>query len=42
VPVLYFVAPKIYVASSTRLTNVIPAVSRPQLLWRPDAVAVVH
>ena len=42
VPVLYFVAPKIYVASSMRMTNVIPAVSRPQLLWRPDAVAVVH
>jgi ABC-type transport system substrate-binding protein len=39
-PVLYLVAPRIYVAASSRLTNLQPAVSRPQLLWSPDTVAV--
>jgi peptide/nickel transport system substrate-binding protein len=39
-PALYFVAPRIFAASSTRVTNVTPAVRRPQLLWAPDEVAV--
>ena len=42
VPVLYFVAPRVYVAASARVTNLTPAVSRPQLLWAADTVAVVH
>jgi peptide/nickel transport system substrate-binding protein len=41
-PVVYFVAPRIYVASSSRVTNVVPTEYRPQLLWRPDTVAVIH
>lgn len=41
-PVLYFGAPRIYVAFSSRVSNVTPAVSRPQLLWSPDTIAVVH
>ncbi len=41
-PIVYFVAPRIYVASSARVTNVTPAEYRPQLLWRPDTVAVIH
>ena len=41
-PALYFVAPHIFAAGSTRITNVTPSVSRPQLLWSPDTVAVVH
>ena len=41
-PMVYFVAPRIYVASSVRVTNVVPAEFRPQLLWRPDTVAVIH
>jgi peptide/nickel transport system substrate-binding protein len=41
-PILYFVAPRIYAASSARVTNVVPAEWRPQLLWRPDTVAVIH
>jgi len=41
-PMIYFVAPRIYVAHGTRVTNLTPAEYRPQLLWRPDAVAVVH
>jgi peptide/nickel transport system substrate-binding protein len=42
-PMLQFVAPRIYVAASTRLTNLTPtAFTRPQLLWAPDTIAVVH
>jgi peptide/nickel transport system substrate-binding protein len=39
-PAVYFVAPRIFVASSTRVTNLRPALIRPQLLWSPDTVAV--
>jgi peptide/nickel transport system substrate-binding protein len=40
-PAIYFVAPRVYVGVSSRVTNVTPAVLRPQLLWSPDTVAVV-
>ena len=40
-PTIQFVAPHIYVAASTRITNLMPtAFSRPQLLWSPDTIAV--
>ena len=39
-PVLYFAAPKVIAAASRRLTNVTPAISRPQLLWSIDTVSV--
>jgi peptide/nickel transport system substrate-binding protein len=42
VPILYFAAPRIYVAVSSRLTNLTPAVSRPQVLWAADTLAVVQ
>jgi len=41
-PVLYFAASRVYAAASSRVTNVTPAVSRPQLLWSPDSIAVVQ
>jgi peptide/nickel transport system substrate-binding protein len=41
-PVLYFAAPRVFAAASSRVTNVVPAVNRPQLLWSPDTIAVVH
>jgi peptide/nickel transport system substrate-binding protein len=41
-PMVYFAAPRIFVASSVRMINVTPALLRPQLLWAPEAVAVVH
>jgi peptide/nickel transport system substrate-binding protein len=42
-PMIQFVAPRIYVAVSTRVTNLTPtAFSRPQLLWAPDTIALVH
>ena len=40
-PVVHFVAPRIYVAASSRVTNLSPALSRPQLLWTPETVAVI-
>ena len=41
-PVVYFAAPRIYVACASRVRNVTPAVSRPQLLWSPDTLAVAQ
>jgi len=42
VPVVYFVAPHIFAAASTRVQNVTPAVKGPQLFWSPDTVAVAR
>jgi hypothetical protein len=39
---VYFAAPRIYVAASSRVTNLTPAVSPPQLLWAADTIAVKH
>ena len=39
-PVVHFAAPKIFVAASTRVVNLQPVLSRPQLLWSPDTIAV--
>jgi len=41
-PMIYFVAPRIYAAHSVRVTNLTPAEYRPQMLWRPETVAVIH
>jgi peptide/nickel transport system substrate-binding protein len=41
-PIIYFVAPRIFAASSSRVINVTPSEARPQLLWRPETVAVVQ
>ena len=41
-PIVYFVAPRIYVAHAARVTNLTPTEFRPQLLWRPETVALVH
>jgi peptide/nickel transport system substrate-binding protein len=39
-PILYFAAPRIYVAASPRVINVKPSPARPNLLWSPDTLAV--
>ena len=39
-PMVYFAAPRIYVATSARVTNLTPALTRPQLLWSADTIAV--
>lgn len=42
-PMVQFVAPRIYVAASKRVTNLTPtAFGRPQLLWAPDTIAVAR
>jgi len=41
-PMVYFAAPRVFVAASTRMTNLTPAISRPQLLWAADTIAVQH
>jgi peptide/nickel transport system substrate-binding protein len=39
-PIVHFAAPRIFVAASARVTNLTPAVQRPQLLWSADTIAV--
>ena len=39
-PVLYFAAPRVYVATSARLTNVQPSLIRPQVTWSADTPAM--
>jgi peptide/nickel transport system substrate-binding protein len=39
-PAIYFVAPRIYVATSTRVAAITPALERPQILWAADELAV--
>jgi peptide/nickel transport system substrate-binding protein len=39
-PVLYFVAPRLYMAVSTRVGGLTPAVLRPQLLWNVERMTV--
>ena len=40
VPVLYFAAPRLYYAYSTRVTGVEPSVLRPPVLWNVDSLGV--
>ena len=40
VPALYLVAPRHYIAVSSRTLNLNPSVLRPQLLWSADTIAV--
>jgi peptide/nickel transport system substrate-binding protein len=42
VPVLYFAAPRIYVALSSRIIGASPAVTLFPVLWAPDSLAVAH
>jgi peptide/nickel transport system substrate-binding protein len=39
-PVIHFAVPRVFVAASSRVTNLAPAVLRPQLLWSVDTIAV--
>jgi peptide/nickel transport system substrate-binding protein len=41
-PVLYFAAPRLYSAYSTRLTGTTPSVLRPPILWNADTLAVAR
>jgi peptide/nickel transport system substrate-binding protein len=39
-PILYFAAPRVYIATSARLINLRPSLTRPQLLWSADTLGV--
>lgn len=39
-PVLHFVAPRLYYGHSTRLRGVVPSILRPQVLWNADSLSV--
>jgi hypothetical protein len=41
-PAIYFVAPKVTLATTTRVTNATPALQLPQLLWSADSLAVTR
>jgi peptide/nickel transport system substrate-binding protein len=39
-PIVYFAAPRVYIATSARLINLRPSLLRPPLLWSADTLAV--
>jgi peptide/nickel transport system substrate-binding protein len=39
-PLVYFAAPRVFVAMSSRVSNATPSLLRPQLLWAADTLAV--
>ena len=39
-PMIYFVAPRLHMAVSSRVGNLEPAVNRPQLLWNVEKISV--
>jgi len=39
-PVLYFVAPRLYYAHNARVLGVVPSVQRPPALWNADMLSV--
>jgi peptide/nickel transport system substrate-binding protein len=41
-PMIYFTAPRVYLAASSRLVNVQPALTRPQVLWAADTLGVTR
>jgi peptide/nickel transport system substrate-binding protein len=40
VPAIFFAAPRLYAAHSTRVQGIVPAVTRPHLLWNVDMLSV--
>ena len=39
-PMIQFVAPRVYLATSTRVSGVTPALLRPSIFWNPDTLGV--
>jgi len=39
-PVIYFAVPRVFVATSTRVTGAVPAPVRPPVLWNADSIGV--
>jgi ABC-type transport system substrate-binding protein len=41
-PIIYFAVPRVFVATSTRVTGATPAPVRPPILWNADAIGVTR
>ena len=41
-PAIYFAAPRVFLATSSRVTGLTPSLIPPQLLWAADTIAVVR
>jgi peptide/nickel transport system substrate-binding protein len=41
-PVIYFAVPRVFVATSTRVTGATPAPVRPPILWNADSIGVAR
>ncbi len=41
-PVIYFVTPRVYVATSMRVAPMVPGLERPQILWAADELALAR
>jgi peptide/nickel transport system substrate-binding protein len=41
-PIVYFAVPRVYVATSTRVTGVVASPTRPNVLWNADAIGVAR
>lgn len=41
-PAIYFAAPRVFLATSSRVTGLTPSLIPPQLLWSADTIAVVR
>ena len=39
-PIIYFAAPRVFIGTSARLTNLHPSLTRPPLMWSVDTMAV--
>jgi len=41
-PVIYFAVPRVFVATSTRVTGAKPAPVRPPILWNADSIGIAR
>jgi peptide/nickel transport system substrate-binding protein len=41
-PMLHFAAPRVYIGASARLVGLMPALTRPHIMWSPDTLAVAN
>lgn len=39
-PMIYFAAPRIWIATSPRVTTMMPGIIRPQVLWNPEVISI--
>jgi peptide/nickel transport system substrate-binding protein len=39
-PMIYFAAPRVWIAVSPRVTTMMPGIIRPQVLWNPEVISI--